>query len=108
MLLQKSCKGSSKLGVGHISGIGIDIGLLVLLWNVLTFGLMMVDKNQARKHGQRISERTLFLCAFCFGAIGIWSGMYRFRHKTKHRSFVIGIPFLFILNLFAYYYFRWQ
>ncbi|WP_414714918.1 DUF1294 domain-containing protein [Sporomusa sp.] len=97
-----------ELGVELIIGVDLDIESLLLFWNVITFGLMMIDKSQARKRGKRIRERTLFLCAFCFGAIGIWGGMYRFRHKTKHRNFVVGIPLLFILNLFAYYYFRWH
>ena len=86
----------------------MDAEVLLLLWNMVTFGLMRYDKGQARKQGQRISERTLFLCAFLFGALGIWGGMYSCRHKTKHKTFLIFIPVFLLINLFVYYYFRWQ
>ncbi|WP_211367543.1 DUF1294 domain-containing protein [Sporomusa termitida] len=84
-----------------------EVELLLILWNTVTYGLMRYDKNQARKQGQRISERTLLLCAFWGGAGGIWCGMYSFRHKTKHKAFLIWLPVLFLMNLFGYYYFRW-
>ncbi|WP_371361030.1 DUF1294 domain-containing protein [Sporomusa malonica] len=70
----------------------------------MTLLLMLMDKNQAKQGGRRISERALFLCALLFGALGILAGMYTFRHKTKHVSFVIGVPCLLILNLLGYYY----
>ena len=33
------------------------------------------------------------------GAVGGTLGMYQFHHKTKHRSFQIGFPFLAVLQL---------
>ena len=29
---------------------------------------------------------------------GVWAGMYLFRHKTKHVSFVLGIPLILIVQ----------
>lgn len=69
--------------------------------NVAAFAVMAADKSRARKGAWRVPERTLFLLALFFGSIGIWAGMYVFRHKTKHLKFVIGIPAIFLVQLCA-------
>jgi uncharacterized membrane protein YsdA (DUF1294 family) len=65
----------------------------------------MVDKRRARQQNWRIKERTLFLSALYFGAIGILIGMYTFRHKTRHWSFIIGMPCLLLFNIISCYLF---
>jgi uncharacterized membrane protein YsdA (DUF1294 family) len=75
------------------------------LWNLVFFLLVRLDKGRARRRGaRRISERTFFIGALFFGAAGVYAGMYAFRHKTRHGSFVIGIPFLLLLNLVCCYF----
>ncbi|WP_239618524.1 DUF1294 domain-containing protein [Cohnella mopanensis] len=64
--------------------------------NVFTMYLMAHDKSQARKHGRRVPERTLFLWALIGGAAGGIAAMRIWRHKTKHASFVIGMPAILI------------
>lgn len=64
----------------------------VIVINIIGFYLMKIDKNRAKRGGYRIPEKTLFTIAIIFGSIGITLGMKRFRHKTKHKSFVFGIP----------------
>ena len=71
---------------------------IYVLWNIVTFFLIMLDKKRARQQIWRIRERTIFLCALFFGATGVFIGMYMFRHKTRHWTFVIGIPVLLIIN----------
>jgi uncharacterized membrane protein YsdA (DUF1294 family) len=66
---------------------------------------MSEDKNKARKRRERVPEKTLFLLAAMGGALGVLIAMYRKRHKTRHMSFRIGIPFLLLLNIFLYSYF---
>lgn len=78
--------------------------LVMLIWNIITLILMKVDKVKAIKGKGRISERTLFLAAFLLGGIGIFSGMYLFRHKTKHWSFRIGIPLAIVVNFGLMYF----
>ena len=63
-----------------------------LLWNLFTASLMLLDKRRSRTGAWRIRERTFFLLALCFGAVGISAGMYVFRHKTRHKAFLYGIP----------------
>lgn len=74
------------------------------IWNLITFALMGIDKRKAQKGKYRISEKTLFLCAFLLGGIGVICGMYIFRHKTKHWSFRILVPISVIVNLAACYF----
>ncbi|WP_430784878.1 DUF1294 domain-containing protein [Virgibacillus flavescens] len=78
----------------------IQIVMIVLLAiNLFTFFLIGVDKNRARKQRWRISEKTLWLSAICGGSIGTISGMYFFRHKTKHRLFTIGMPVILLIQV---------
>ena len=63
------------------------------------FMAMGIDKLKARAKKWRIPERTLFLLAAMGGALGGIFGMLAFRHKTKHKSFVIGMPLLLLLNI---------
>ena len=72
---------------------------LYVSWNLVGFIMIMVDKRRARHGEWRIRERTFFLWAAAFGAAGVLLGMYVFRHKTRHLSFVIGVPVLCLINL---------
>ncbi|WP_028552422.1 DUF1294 domain-containing protein [Paenibacillus sp. UNC451MF] len=80
--------------------------LIVYLFvvNVIGFFMMGYDKSQAKRRGQRIPEKRLFTFAAVGGALGTWAAMRVHRHKTKHMKFVIGIPLLFVLNVFCSYY----
>ena len=67
--------------------------------NVIAFITMWYDKRQAIKGNFRVSEKTLFILAIFLGGIGIYLGMYTFRHKTKHLKFTIGIPVVICINI---------
>lgn len=67
--------------------------------NVAGFILMYIDKQKAIKQKYRIPERTFWLLAILGSSIGNYLGMMTFRHKTKHRSFVIGMPILIVVNI---------
>ena len=76
------------------------IGILyLLLINLAGFLSMGIDKRKAQKQKWRIPEKVLFLFAILGGSTGSLLGMYTFRHKTKHRQFVIGIPVILVLQL---------
>ena len=83
-----------------ISDIGIKIVIIYLLVvNLAGFAMMGIDKAKAIRHKWRIPEMTLFLVALLGGSIGSWIGMYTFRHKTKHIQFVVGIPFILVVQI---------
>jgi uncharacterized membrane protein YsdA (DUF1294 family) len=67
--------------------------------NVIGLAIMAIDKNKAKHHRSRISEKTLFTIAFVGGSIGVKFGMEMFRHKTKHKKFIYGIPAIILLQL---------
>ena len=67
----------------------------LMLINLIGFAAMALDKRRAIRHKWRIPARTLFLIALLFGSIGVLTGMYVFRHKTRHWYFVIGMPLAF-------------
>lgn len=71
----------------------------LFLMNFLGFFLMGLDKHRAKNHAWRISESSLFLAAILGGSLGSISGMFLFRHKTKHLSFLIGLPAIFFIQL---------
>ncbi|MBR4436065.1 MAG: DUF1294 domain-containing protein [Clostridia bacterium] len=74
--------------------------LVVLIWIAFTsligFFSMLIDKNRAKKHKWRISERMLFVFALIGGSLGSLIGMWLFRHKTKHWYFVVFIPLILV------------
>lgn len=71
---------------------GYGIPAALLLWNVIAFAMMGVDKGRAKRGEWRIRERTLLSTAFLLGGPGILTGMLVFRHKTKHWSFRVLVP----------------
>ena len=77
----------------------LPIIIYLLIVNIIAFCLMGIDKMKAKKKKWRIPEKTLFLSAVLGGSIGANAGMQVFRHKTKHMSFVIGMPAILILQI---------
>ena len=81
----------------------------LIIINIIAFFLMGIDKKKAQNGAWRIPEKTLFFSAILGGSIGAIAGMQLFRHKTKHRTFVIGMPTILIVQILlaaAYFYFR--
>ncbi len=77
--------------------------------NAIAFAAMGIDKRRARASGKRrrIPEQRLFLISAIGGAAGTLLGMKVWRHKTKHRSFTVGVPFLLSLNLLLLLFVVW-
>lgn len=85
-----------------VSGIALNSQALIILWlsmNIFGFAITAYDKAKAKLKGWRVPEKWFFILAFLGGAWGVWAGMFVFRHKTKHTSFLIGIPLLGVLNV---------
>ena len=79
-----------------------------IVMNIAGLLVMYLDKHKARKHKWRIPEKTLFIVSLLGGSIGTWSGMYIFRHKTKHWYFVVGMPLILILQTGLYVFIRFR
>lgn len=67
--------------------------------NLIAFLIMLVDKMKSVNYNtQRISEGMMFFLATAFGSLGVYLGMFIFRHKTQKWYFLIGIPLLIVQN----------
>ncbi|MGM9988204.1 MAG: DUF1294 domain-containing protein [Bacillaceae bacterium] len=77
--------------------------VFIVFINIYGFYCMYRDKQLAKKHEWRISERKLLLIAFFYGSVGIGAGMQLFRHKTKHWQFSLGVPVMFIAQAISIY-----
>ena len=73
-------------------------GYLIFI-NMIAFIIFGIDKWKAVHDRWRISEKSLFILAMIGGSIGAILGMRFFHHKTKHKSFTIGIPVILILQV---------
>ena len=77
----------------------VIIAAYFLIINITGFAMAFSDKRKAEKGKHRISEPTLFFVSFIGGSIGMLIGMKKFRHKTKQKRFMIGIPIMIVLQL---------
>lgn len=64
------------------------LGLLAGL-NLVSFAVYGWDKRQAKRGGDRVPEKKLWLLILIGGAAGAWAGMQVFRHKTRKTSFIL-------------------
>ena len=59
------------------------------------------DKRVSKKNDVklRIPEKSLFVWSLLGGSLAMFITMKLIRHKTKHISFMVGIPVIFILQV---------
>lgn len=76
-----------------------NIIIYLIVINILGIFIMWLDKRKAIKGRWRIPEKTLFIITAIGGGIGTTAGMFIFRHKTKKLNFLIGLPFITILEI---------
>jgi uncharacterized membrane protein YsdA (DUF1294 family) len=71
-----------------MSGLSLIDRLLIVLvvFQLATFGLFWFDKTQARNGDWRVRERTLLVMALLGGG-GAWFAQHLLRHKTRKEPF---------------------
>ena len=67
--------------------------------NVMTFFLYGIDKWKAKCSKWRISEATLIWMAVFGGSIGALLGIKAWHHKTQHKKFKYGLPFILLVQI---------
>ena len=70
----------------------LEIYLIAI--NLVTYFIYGIDKLKAKRGRWRIPESMLLTLAVVGGSIGALLGMLVFRHKTKHKKFIIGVPLI--------------
>lgn len=76
----------------------IVVLILVIMMNLISFFQMRYDKQCAKERKRRVPEKTLFLTAGMFGALGGTAAMFIFRHKTRHWYFKFFFPLMMIIQ----------
>ena len=76
--------------------------IYLLTINALGFGIMLDDKQRARKKRWRIPEATLLTVAILGGSAGCFLGMRLCRHKTRKPKFSIGIPVILLAQVLLF------
>ena len=83
--------------------------IIIVLLNLISFGLMAYDKRCAKAGRWRVPEKMLFLAAACFGGLGGVLGMQLCHHKTKHWNFKVFFPLMLVVQaaLLIWAYLTW-
>ena len=70
----------------------------ILVMSIVAFCVCGADKFAAQRQKSRVPEKVLFLLSALGGSVGMYLGMFTFRHKTKHWYFVVGIPAIILVQ----------
>ena len=73
--------------------------IYLIVINLITFIVFAIDKICAIKKKRRYKEVSLLGMCLVGGAIGGFLAMHLFRHKTKKKVFVIGVPLIIVIHL---------
>ena len=77
----------------------------ILVMSIVAFCVCGADKFAAQRQKSRVPEKVLFLLSALGGSVGMYLGMFTFRHKTKHWYFVVGIPAIILAQAALILYF---
>lgn len=73
--------------------------IYLIIINLITFIVFALDKICAIKKKWRYKVVTLLGLCFIGGSLGGFLAMHLFRHKTKKKIFVIGVPLMLIIQI---------
>lgn len=76
--------------------------LYIVLINIKAYRLFKADKQYAKNNEERIPEWRLMFNMWIGGAIGAAIAMYRLRHKTNHKAFVMSAKILVFAQLLLF------
>ena len=71
----------------------------LLLINIVTFLVFVIDKRRAVKRKWRIPEKTLLGLSLIGGSAGGLIAMYYFRHKIRKLAFAYGLPMMLLVQV---------
>ena len=69
--------------------------------SIISIGVCIYDKKISKSNNVklRIPEKTLFIWSALGGSVAMYITMQIIRHKTKHVSFMVGIPVIMLLQI---------
>ena len=72
--------------------------VFLIFVNWIAVILMKKDKKYAETAQRRVRESTLLLVALVGGSIGMYFAMFKYKHKTLHTQFAVGVPAIICLQ----------
>ena len=77
----------------------------ILVMSIVAFCVCGADKFAAQRQKSRVPEKVLFLLSALGGSVGMYLGMFTFRHKSKDWYFVVGMPAIILVQAALILYF---
>ena len=77
------------------------LAVWLVIINFISVIVCTADKSRAKRGKWRVRESTLWALTILGGGAGMYLTMRLIRHKTLHKSFMIGIPLIVILQIIA-------
>ena len=73
----------------------------IAVMSLISIVICIYDKKISKRGDVklRIPEKSLFIWSALGGSLAMFITMKLIRHKTKHVSFMVGIPVIFILQV---------
>ena len=81
-----------------------DMIYYLIFINIVGLLSMYLDKYFAKNIYVEFLKKIFFI-AIIGGSIGSIMRMYQFRHKTKHRQFTTGLPFIIFIQIMILIYY---
>ena len=84
---------------GHMPQASLwPVALALAAWNLLTFGIFLIDKYNAIHRLPRVPTVTLLLLTYLGAAPGALAAMHLFHHKTRVECFRVGVPMMLVMQ----------
>ena len=73
----------------------------IIVVSICSIVVCIYDKKISKRNNVklRIPEKSLFIWSAIGGSVAMYITMQLMRHKTKHVSFMVGIPVIFVLQV---------
>ena len=73
----------------------------IIVVSICSIIVCIYDKKISKRNNVklRIPEKSLFIWSAVGGSVAMYITMKIMRHKTKHVSFMVGIPVIFVLQV---------
>ena len=73
----------------------------IIVVSLCSIVVCVYDKKISKRNNVklRIPEKSLFIWSIIGGSVAMYITMQLIRHKTKHVSFMVGIPVIFVLQV---------
>jgi len=73
----------------------------IIVVSICSIAVCIYDKKISKRNNVklRIPEKSLFIWSAIGGSVAMYITMHLIRHKTKHVSFMVGIPVIFVLQV---------